>query len=71
MSVVVAHDDGEAVDVRELNRDQGRDLLDALARRYLDMSAEEFIAAWDAGEFNGRSESPELTRVAMLLPFGR
>jgi hypothetical protein len=70
VSAVVAHGD-EAVDVLELNHEEGRDLLDTLARRYLDMSAEEFIAAWDAGDFNGRSGSPEVARVAMLLPFGR
>ena len=70
MSAVVAHGD-EAVDILELSPEEGRELLDTLARRYLDMTAEEFIAAWDDGEFNGRSGSPGLARVAMLLPFGR
>jgi hypothetical protein len=59
------------VEIRELGTEQGRELLDRQARRYLGMSGEEFIAAWDAGEFNGESETPEVARVAMLLPFGR
>jgi hypothetical protein len=67
---IVAQDEG-AVDVRELSREEGRALLDELARRYLSMSADEFVSAWDAGELNGPFDSADVARVAMLLPFGR
>jgi hypothetical protein len=62
----------KAVDAKELTRDEGSALLDRQARRLLDMSGEEFIAAWDAGDFNGDTpERPEIVTLVMLLPFGR
>jgi hypothetical protein len=61
----------DTVEIHELTADQGRELLDRQARRYLGMSGAEFIAAWEAGKFNGRADSPAVVRVAMLLPFGR
>jgi hypothetical protein len=35
------------------------------------MSGKEFIEKWDAGQFNGKADTPAVIRVAMLLPFGR
>jgi hypothetical protein len=67
MAVVV-----KPVETKELTREEGFALLDRQARRLLDMSGAEFIAAWDAGAFNGNTpERPEVVTVAMLLPFGR
>jgi hypothetical protein len=57
MAAVVQHS------VQELDAQEGRQLLDRQARRYLGMSAEEFAEAWDRGA--------DVARVAMLLPFGR
>jgi hypothetical protein len=54
----------------ELTREEGWALLDREARRYLDMSAEEFIRTWDAGGFPN-VDTPEVLSVAMLLPFVR
>jgi len=54
----------------ELTREEGWALLDSEARRYLDMSAEEFIRTWDAGGFPD-VDTPEVIRVAALLPFVR
>ncbi len=54
--------------IRELTLDQGRELLNRQAQRYLHMTGEQFIAAWRRGDFNGKSDSPEVMRVAMLLP---
>ncbi|MCC6179345.1 MAG: hypothetical protein IT305_28900 [Chloroflexi bacterium] len=59
------------VRTRVLTRDQGLDLLDLRARHYLNMSGAEFMEAWKAGKFNDCADRPEVTRVAMLLPFGR
>jgi hypothetical protein len=60
----------QGVKVRELTRDQGWTLLDKQARRYLGMSAEEFVRRWDLGDF-AQDDRYEVQRVAMLLPFGR
>jgi hypothetical protein len=68
----MAIDAAENLEVHELDHEQGLALLDRQAHRYLGISAQEFIEAWDAGEFaqNG-AERPEVVRLAMLLPFGR
>ncbi len=54
----------------ELTREEGWELLDREARRYLDMSAADFIRTWDAGGFP-YPDTPEVLSVAMLLPFVR
>jgi len=54
----------------ELTREEGWELLDREARRYLNMSATEFIRIWDAGGFP-HPDTPEVLSVAMLLPFVR
>jgi hypothetical protein len=60
----------DRLEVRVLSREEGKLLLDEQARRYLQMSGEEFIRRWDAGEFDGPERS-EVVRLAMLLPFAR
>lgn len=60
----------QTTNVQELDAEEGRSLLDRQARRYLDMSGDEFARAWEAGEFADR-EDTALVRVAILLPFGR
>ncbi len=57
--------------VREVSAEDGRALLDRAARHYLDMSGDEFAAAWEAGSFDDDPDRPEVMAVAMLLPFGR
>lgn len=61
--------------VQELTQEEGRELFDRQAPRYLNMSGDEVIRAWDAGEFDDpddRSKNgPEVMRVAMLLPLVR
>ena len=54
----------------ELTREEGWQLLDREARRYLGMSAAEFLRAWDAHEFPD-PDVPEVLSVAMLIPFAR
>lgn len=55
--------------VQELDADEGRALLDRQARRYLGMSGDEFVRAWERGELDPDA-SADVARVAMLLPFG-
>lgn len=57
--------------VRELSKDQARRMFDRQAKHYLNMSGKKFIEKWEAGLFNGKADTPEVIRVAMLLPFGR
>jgi hypothetical protein len=56
--------------IRERSFEEGRELFDRQARLRLGMSGEEFLRAWDAGEFGDRDDS-DLMGVAMMLPFVR
>ena len=57
--------------IQELSDEEGRELFDLQARRYLGMSGEEFVLRWEAGEFNEGRENPAVVRLAMLLPFAK
>ena len=52
----------------DLTEEQAYALLDREARRYLGMSAQEFITAWEAGKFDEDPDRPDVMYVAMLLP---
>lgn len=58
------------VPVHEASAQEGWELLERMANDLLGMKAEEFIAAWDAGEYR-TTDDPRVVRVAMLLPFVR
>jgi hypothetical protein len=47
--------------------EESREVFDRATHRYLDMSGDEFLTAWDAGEFED-VERPEIAQVVMLLP---
>jgi len=55
-------------EIRELTREEARALLDRETRRYLGMSVEEFVHAWNDGKFDEDPDQPEIMHVAMLLP---
>jgi len=55
--------------VEKISSDESWDEFDSAARRILNMSGDEVVRQWDAGEFTSRS--PELMRVLMLRPSGR
>ena len=57
--------------LREVSSEEGWAMLDQQARRYLNISGEEFVRAWEAGEFDERADTPEVMRVALLIPFAR
>jgi hypothetical protein len=57
--------------VRDLTREESRAILDQQARRYFHMSGEEFIRAWESGQFDDDPDRPYLMRVAMLVPFAK
>ncbi len=55
--------------IKELTLEEGWELLDKQARKYLNMSGKEFVKKWEAGDFDEDPDQPELMRLAMLLPF--
>lgn len=58
--------------VKYISQKQGVKLLDKQARKYLNMSGEEFLRKLDAGEFlDDRCCNINVIRVAMLAPFAR
>ena len=57
--------------IKELTKDQARRLFNRQAKHHLNISGKEFIKRWEAGKFNGNADTPEVIRLAMLLPFGR
>ena len=57
--------------IHELTLEEGWELLDREARRYLNLGAEEFLAAWEAGKYDNEPERSEVIYVAMLIPFAR
>ena len=61
----------EKVKCQELSRDEGRALFDRQARYHLGMSGDEFIRAWNAGEFDDDPDRPDVMRVVMLMGFAR
>jgi hypothetical protein len=63
MAAVIQHS------VQVLDAREGHELLDRQARRHLDMSAEQFQRAWEAGTLDPEADA-NIARVAMLLPFG-
>lgn len=58
------------VEVAEATRDEGLAMLDRAAREVLGISGEDFLARWDAGDYEA-ADDPAITRVAMLIPFAR
>jgi len=61
---------GAEIEVRELDREAGRELLDEQARKYLGIGGQEFLRHWDAGEIDA-DQDPDVMRVAMLAGFAR
>lgn len=58
------------VEVVEASRSEGRAMFDRAAMEELSLSGDEFLAKWDAGEYED-TDDPKVTRVAMLIPFAR
>jgi hypothetical protein len=52
----------------DLTEEQAAALFDREARRYLGMSGQEFIAAWESGKFDDDPDQPDVMYLAMLLP---
>jgi hypothetical protein len=60
--------------VRYLDDAEAREYFDREARRLMQMSGEEFVRRYDAGEFQAEMDGPrhrQLVEMVMLLPFVR
>jgi hypothetical protein len=57
--------------IRELTPEEGWELFDERARRYLGIDGCEFIRRWDAGEYRDNADRREVLSVAAALSFGR
>ena|SRR6266853_326585 len=52
----------------DLTEEEAAALFDREARRYLGMSGQEFITAWESGKFDENPDQSDVMYVAMLLP---
>lgn len=57
--------------IKTLSPEEGRKLLDEQARRYFDVSGDDFLRDWDAGKYRDRQEDADVASVASLIPFAR
>ena len=57
--------------IHEVSDAEGLAILDNAARRYLNISGEEFLRAWKEGRFaqNGGCTNLRVEYVSMLIPF--
>lgn len=61
-------------EIRYLDDEESPQLFDREARRLMNMTGEEFLRRYDAGEFEAEMDGPrhrQLVEMVMLLPFGR
>ena len=64
----------EASRIRFLDDDESHQFFDEQARRLMNMSGEEFLRRYDAGEFDEVLDDPRCRGMAMMIsmiPFGR
>jgi hypothetical protein len=54
---------------RVVSAEEGRAIIDERARRFLNMSGDEFRRRYEAGELD--PDNDNVLRVALLLPLGR
>ncbi len=52
----------------DLTDEEAYALFDREARRYLGMSGQDFITAWESGKFDADPDQSDVMYVAMLLP---
>ena len=60
--------------VHFVTRDEGIALFDQQVRQTLDISGDEFLRRWDAGEYQPVPDTVEgrkVGRLAMMIPFAR
>lgn len=56
------------VELHYVTPEEGAEILDRQARKYLGMSGEEFVRRYDAGEIDDDDYGFNVMRVSMLIP---
>ena len=61
--------------IRELSKEEGREMFDRAVRCKLGISGEEFMRRWDAGYYDDPDDRtknpPEVVELGMLMDFAR
>jgi hypothetical protein len=60
-------DTGQLPPVRYLTHEEAWQMFDRQARHHFDMTGEEFIRAWESGEFDDDPDAPNVQWVAMMM----
>lgn len=72
---IMEHARTEDNQIREITKEEGHRMLDEQTRKYLGISAEEFIEQWDSGHYDDPDDrtknGPEIMRLGMLSRFAR
>lgn len=70
----IPHAADEDVRFEEVSPVEAQRIFDEAAHHYLDISGQEFLRRWEAGEYDNSDHRPDHTRiiaVAMLIPLIR
>lgn len=57
--------------IHVLSDEESREMFEQATQHYFQISGEEFLWQWDAGEFGDPDSDPRMMRVAMLIPLVR
>ena len=57
-------------DLNYVTPEEGAEILDRQARKYLGMSGEEFVRRYEAGDFEDPCDT-NIARISMLIPLTR
>ena len=71
MATARAPKNGHKNDLRKLTREEGLAMFERACKYYLNMTSEDFLRRYEAGELNEDSGQPEVEHVALLIPFVR
>lgn len=71
MTSTQSNRDIAGVQIREMSVEEGRQMFDEIARKTVNMSGEEFIQAWESGQFDDQPEVTSISRLVALIPLTR
>ncbi|MDA1010313.1 MAG: hypothetical protein O2888_02430 [Chloroflexi bacterium] len=61
----------ESGPVTWLTKEESEDFFDRAARKFFDMSGDEFLRLWDAGHWKQFPHDSRVMQMEMLIPFAR
>jgi hypothetical protein len=63
--------DTDRVQIHFVSPEEEWAIFDGMAHDSLNLSGEEFLRRWDAGEWKANPDRPGVIQLAFMLPFGR